>query len=46
MTQCLEELLPRLERLGEVAKRDKSLKFTNLLHHISLLLLQKSILSA
>jgi RNA-directed DNA polymerase len=42
MTQCLEELLPRLERLGEVAKRDKSLKFTNLLHHISLLLLQKA----
>ena len=43
MTQTLDKLLlPRLDRLGEIAKRDKSLKFTNLLHHISPYLLQKA----
>jgi len=42
MTQSLEALLPRLDRLGQAAKRSKSLQFTNLMHHISLLLLQKA----
>lgn len=42
MTQCLEELLPRLDRLGKAAKRSKTLQFNNLMHHISLLLLQKA----
>lgn len=42
MTQSLEELLPRLDRLGKAAKRSKTLQFTNLMHHISLLLLQKA----
>ena len=30
MTQGLEELLPRLDRLGLAAKRDKLLQFNNL----------------
>ncbi len=30
MTQGLEALLPRLDRLGLAAKRDKSLQFNNL----------------
>lgn len=42
MTQSLESLLPRLERLGEAAKRSKTLQFNNLMHHISPLLLQKA----
>lgn len=42
MTQSLEELLPRLDRLGKAAKRSKSLQFNNLMHHISPLLLQKA----
>ena len=31
MTQGLEELLPRLDRLGLAAKRDKSFQFNNLM---------------
>ena len=42
MTQGLEELLPRLDRLGLAAKRDKSLQFNNLMHHISIVFLQKA----
>jgi len=42
MTQSLEELLPRLDRLGKAAERSKSLKFNNLIHHINLVLLQKA----
>ena len=42
MTQSLEELLPRLDGLGKAAKRDKTLQFNNLMHHISPLLLQKA----
>jgi len=42
MTQSMEGLLPRLERLGEAAKRNKSLQFDNLFHHINLALLHKA----
>lgn len=42
MTQSLEDLLPRLDRLGKAAKQDKTLQFTNLMHHISMILLQKA----
>lgn len=42
MTQSVEVLLPRLDRLGEVAKRDKSLQFNNLFHHITLASLHKA----
>ena len=42
MTQSLEELLPRLDRLGGAAKRNKTLQFNNLMHHISLVFLQKA----
>ena len=36
MTQRMEGLLPCLERLGEMARHDKSLQFNNLLHHLNL----------
>ncbi len=42
MTQSLEALLPRLGRLGLAAKRDKSLQFNNLMHHINRVFLQKA----
>jgi hypothetical protein len=42
MTQGLEELLPKLDRLGLAAKRDKSLQFNNFMHHISIVFLQKA----
>jgi RNA-directed DNA polymerase len=42
MTQGLEALLPRLDRLGLAAKRDKSLQFNNLMHHITIVFLQKA----
>ena len=41
MTQGLEEFLPRLDRLGLAAKRDKSLQFNNLMDHICIVFLQK-----
>jgi retron-type reverse transcriptase len=42
MTQSVEVLLSRLDRLGEAAKRDKSLQFNNLFHHITLASLHKA----
>ncbi|MCP4320769.1 MAG: hypothetical protein GY787_02690 [Alteromonadales bacterium] len=42
MTQDLETLLPRLDRLELAAKRDKSLQFNNLMHHINIVFLQKA----
>jgi RNA-directed DNA polymerase len=35
MTQSMETVPSRLERLGKVAKQDKYLQFNNLLHHIT-----------
>jgi hypothetical protein len=32
----MEGLLPCLERLGEMAKHDKTLQFNNLYHHLNL----------
>ena len=42
MTQSMDFLLPRLDRLGEVAKSNKSLQFNNLFHHLNLTLLLKA----
>jgi hypothetical protein len=36
MTQSMGGLLPCLDRLGEMAKHDKSLQFNNLFHHLNL----------
>jgi len=38
----MEGLLPNLDRLGEAARRNKSLQFDNLFHHINLALLHKA----
>ena len=42
MTQSMEGLLPRLDRLGEMAKHNKTLQFNNLLHHLNLAMLTKA----
>lgn len=42
MTQRMEGLLPCLERLGEMARHDRSLQFNNLLHHLNLPMLYKA----
>ncbi|MCL1127837.1 hypothetical protein [Shewanella surugensis] len=39
MTQSMDIVPSRLERLGRAAKLDKQLKFNNLLHHITPVLL-------
>jgi hypothetical protein len=44
MTQSMEYLLPRLDRLGKVAKSNKSLQFNNLFHHLNLTILHKAFL--
>ena len=38
----MEGLLPRLDRLGEMAKHNKTLQFNNLLHHLNLAMLTKA----
>ncbi len=42
MTQSMESLLPRLDRLGKAARKDKSLQFNNLFHHLNPVLLHKA----
>ncbi|MCP4295333.1 MAG: hypothetical protein GY786_06980 [Proteobacteria bacterium] len=42
MTQSMDKLLSGLARIGEAAKKDKLLKFNNLLHHITPELLEKA----
>ena len=42
MTQSMEIVPSRLERLGKVAKEDKHLQFNNLLHHITSSLLHEA----
>ena len=42
MTQSVEIVPSRLERLGKVARQDKNLKFNNLLHHITPALLYEA----
>lgn len=42
MTQSMETAPSRLDRLGKVAKQDKNLKFNNLLHHITPVLLYEA----
>ena len=42
MTQSMEGLLPCLDRLGEMAKHNKTLQFNNLLHHLNLAMLTKA----
>jgi len=41
-TQCAGETLPGLVRVREAAKRDKTLRFNNLLHHITSELLHQA----
>jgi RNA-directed DNA polymerase len=42
MTQSMDFLLPRLDRLGKVAKSNKSLQFNNIFHHLNPALLHKA----
>ena len=42
VTQSMGGLLPCLDRLGEMAKHNKTLQFNNLFHHLNLAMLTKA----